>query len=159
MLSQGLLMIDNDRERGILSIKLLCDPKILSAEQKTEFEKFISAILRELSEFKAENNISADCAVLQKDRDQNILSLQVRLSKPSLYDAFIRRLAGRQLLPLQNIKQDGKRKVEYPRGMNHFSGQLIQSFQPTNPTSYVESKKESRVKNPFILRPRTPLSI
>ena len=48
MLSKGLLLIDNNRELGILTITLQCSPRFLSAEQSRELKKYIDAILQEL---------------------------------------------------------------------------------------------------------------
>jgi hypothetical protein len=61
LLSKRLLSIDNDRDKGTLEIKLLCEPGLLSTEQKYELRKYINAILHELNEFKKENNIASDC--------------------------------------------------------------------------------------------------
>jgi hypothetical protein len=121
LLSKRLLLIDNDRELGTLTIKLLCNPKDLSPEQRNELKKFVDTILRELEEFKKENGISNSCKLLEQDKEGNILSLRIALPTPTLYDAFIQRLASKNLLPLQNIEQKPKERVAYQEGINHFN--------------------------------------
>jgi len=121
LLSNKILVIDNDRDKGILAIKLQCHPDSLSVEQKNELKKFVNAILNELNEFKKENGISADCKTIEKDKDGNILSLLITLPTPILYDAFVQRLASKNLLPIQNIEQQAKEKVVYQEDINHFN--------------------------------------
>lgn len=100
-----LLVITNDKDSGILTIKLQYDPASLSSTQKAELKKLIDSILKELNEFKKENNIKDNCATLKKDREGNVIFLQIALPKPTLYDAFIRRLESKKLLPSQGTKQ------------------------------------------------------
>lgn len=121
LLSKRLLLIDNDRELGTLTIKLLCNPKDLSPEQRNELKKFVDTILKELEEFKKENGIANSCKLLEQDKEGNILSLRIALPTPTLYDAFIQRLASKNLLPLQNIEQKAKERVAYQEGINHFN--------------------------------------
>ena len=121
LLSKRLLLIDNDRELGTLTIKLLCNFKDLSPEQREQFKLFINTIINELEDFKKENGISSNCKLVEQDKDGNIISLRIALPTPTHYDAFIKRLANKNLLPKQNIEQKAKEKVKYPEHSNHFN--------------------------------------
>lgn len=152
LLSKKLLVLNNDREKGSLTIKLLCDLMLLSREQKSELNKFIVAILKELEEFKKENNISASCHIMKQDKEGNITSLQVTLPKPDLYDTFIQRLVSKHLLPLQNIKQQENQKITYPEDVDCFNPTPF----PTKPTP--SGKKNSdEEKEETHIRPKSPI--
>lgn len=157
LLSKKLLMIDNDRDKGVLTIKLQCDPNLLSQEQKDELKRYVNAILKELNELKKEKGISADCYTLQKDKDENILSLRISLPNPTLYDEFIQRLANRNLLPQQNIAQHKNEKVTYPEDGNHFKPTPFSN----KPTPDNKKSKEELIQNQGEkksgIKPKSPL--
>jgi len=165
LLSKKLLLIENNRDSGILTIKLQCNQDVLSEEQRKELGKFVDTILKELDSFKKEKKISADCAILEKDHAGNFLSLRIHLPKPTLYDEFIQRLARKNLLPTQVLAQQGKEQIVYQEGMNHFK-QTPFSTKLTHPTNkkiksideekYAAGKKSIEEKSSSI-RPRSPL--
>lgn len=162
LLSRRLLFIDNDRERGILSFKLLCDPDILSSDYKNELKKFVNALLNELDQFKKDHRLSADCYTITKDRNGNILSLRIALPTYALYEAFIQRLASRHLLPVQNIQQHINGKVVYPEGQNHFNPTPLSTRPaPANKKSSgdeeADKSDKSQKRKSSIVRPKSPL--
>lgn len=111
LIAKGLLLVDNDRESLTLTIKLLCEPDVLTEEQRDELQKFIEAILTEFNAFKEENNLSSDCLeIIQDDRKGNIISLRITMPTLALYDAFIQRLAN-NLVPVPGLKAQEKDEV------------------------------------------------
>ncbi len=98
LIARGLLVVENDRDSMTLTIDLQCELNALSAEERQALKKFMSAILKELDAFKAENNISGDCVEIIQDEEENILNLSIYLPTLALYDAFIQRLSN-NLLP------------------------------------------------------------
>ena len=104
LLFTKLLIIENDSEKGVLTIKLQCFPKELSEEQRNKLKKFIAAIMHELTEFEKENGISEPCNKVSNDQDGNLLSLRICVPKPSLFDAFIQRLNSKHLLPIYKME-------------------------------------------------------
>lgn len=160
LLSSKLLVIDNDREKGILTIQLQCDSNNLSPEQRNELKKFLRAILNELHDFKKENNLSAQCYTIEQENNGK-LSLRIMLPIPTLYDAFIERLAKQYLLPIQNIEQQPGEKVLYPEGVNHFnpnpfSTKLTRS-QNRNIKSIQHEEEVSQTNKQSSIRPKSPL--
>lgn len=121
MLSNKSLTIDNDRDKGILAIKLLIEPTLLPEEQRNAVNKFVGLILQALHKFLKENGIDKDFATVVKDKDGNIKSCRIAIPDRKLHEKFIDKLAEQHLLPLQNIHQHAHEKVEYPRGQNHFN--------------------------------------
>jgi hypothetical protein len=164
LLSKRLLLIDNDKELGTLTIKLLCNPKDLSPEQRNELKKFVDTILKELEEFKKENGISNSCKLLEQDNEGNILTLRIALPTPKLYDAFIQRLASKNLLPLQNLEQKAKERVTYQEDINHFNPTPF-STKPIPPANrktddddaYKTDKQNLSQKEKSSIRPKSPL--
>lgn len=114
------LLIENDSEAGVITIKLRCDPSSLSDKQKSELKKFINAILDELDAFKKENGITTNCKTIDQDKEGNILSLRIALPTPQLYDNFIKRLAD-NLLPPQKLEQQEKTGANHQAGKNDFN--------------------------------------
>ena len=149
LLSARLLLIDNNSELGTLTIKLLCNAKDLSLEQRNEFNNFVNEILKELEEFKIENDLSQNCKLIEQDKEGNILSLRIALPTLQLYDDFIKRLASKKLLPVQNIQQNEERVV-YPEKLNHFNVVPF-SMQPTPATKRGVDEENSAI------RPKSPL--
>ncbi|HSW87637.1 MAG TPA: hypothetical protein VLG12_00570 [Candidatus Saccharimonadales bacterium] len=127
--------IENNRDSGIISIKLHCSPNSLSEEQRNELRKFVNTILKELDEFKKEKGISANCVTIDKDKG-NFLSLRITLPTPTptIYDAFIQRLNSKYLLPTQNIEQNKKQE-----GKNYFHSTPL-SMKPTPNSSKKNGK-------------------
>lgn len=113
LIKNKLLVVDSNRDIGILTIKLQCEPKLLSEEQRNELENFINAIKDELKEFKKENNISAKCYEIVKDKDDKKVSLRIMLPTQELYDAFIQRLA-ENLLPTQKLGEQAENEMDNP---------------------------------------------
>ena len=107
MIAKGLLLVDNDRESLTLTIKLLCEPDILTEEQGEELKKFMEAILTEFNAFKEENDLSSDCVEIVQDGKGNIVSLRITMPTLALYDAFIQRLAN-NLVPIPGLKAQEK---------------------------------------------------
>lgn len=157
LLSKNILSIDNDREKGILTIKLLCDVSVLSSEHKAELKKFVNNILNELNEFKKENGLSADCYTLKKDKDGNILSLQITLPTPTLYDAFIQRLASKHILPLQNVAHNKNEKIVYPEGVNLFESTPLSTKPTPGNKKLIDKEIEENSKIKSSIRPKSPL--
>lgn len=143
MLAKRLLIIKNDHELGILTIK--CNPNLITPEQKISLEKYVIVILNELSDFKEQNNIKIDCAIVEKDVKGNFSSLQVTLPTPTVYDKFIQQLADKNLLPLQVIQQQ---KVNYQMGMDHFKQQSSEINSEKN-QSQQKTEKEYKSPTPF----------
>ena len=154
LLSKGLLKIDNDRELGILTIQ--CNPNLLTPVQNKEVTKFVNAILKELVEFKKEKGISANCAKIDRDDKGNIRSLRITLPTPTIYDDFIKRLASKKLLPIQNIKQQEKGKLVYPEGMNHFNRTPLSTKQApiTKKTEELQNIRPRYTSHKPLLKPK-----
>lgn len=136
LLVDGLLVINNHSDKGILTFELRCSPNALSQVQRDELKKYFNAIQNELEQFKEENGISDECKKINTDAAGNILSLRITLPSPALYDAFIQRLAKQHLIPLQNVDPKNNERVEYPKG-NQFS-----------PTPFATTPKPLDNKNP-----------
>jgi hypothetical protein len=113
MLKNEILMIHNDSEKGILTIKLLHSSALLPEEQKLAFEYLIKLVLNELSKFKKDNGISSECKTVEKDSSGNIQSLIIMLPHPGLYDAFITRLLSHELFKPQVDTPVSKSSSEY----------------------------------------------
>lgn len=103
------LTIENNRDLGILLIK--CNPRFLSDMEKTELEKYISAVIKAFDEFKQENRLQENnCfARIERDAEGNFVSLKIAIANPKLYDAFIDKLQANNLLinptMLKNIQR------------------------------------------------------
>jgi len=151
LLSMKSLLIQNNRDSGILTIKLLCVP----VEKRKDVDKFIEAILKQLDEFKKDKGIVADC--IKRDNDG---SLYITLSPPKMYDEFIQLLARKKLLPKQVIEQQENKYAEFQKDMNHFNPTPLstkltyESRKNTNLTDEELSKIE-KLKASSI-RPRSP---
>lgn len=147
-----ILVIENNKESGILTLKLQYDPNLLPPEQKIELDKFFNAILKAFNDFKNENGISSDRRVIEQDKNGNILSIQITLPIPTQYDNFIKQLDSKNLLPLQNIEQQANQRVVYPEGVNLFRST---SPKPT-PQSGRKLTKEEEERKRSSIRPRSP---
>ncbi|GEM_PF-4857395 len=156
LLTDKLLVIESDREAGVFSIQLSCEPKALTQEQSDALNTYASAVLQELAAFKVEHGITKDCAKVMTDDDGNVKSLQIMLSPVSLYDAFIERLASKQLLPMNVFKQHTNEienrndfsVIEYPENMNHFTGTPFQT-EPTLGNSSKADDDENQSENSY----------
>ena len=107
LIAKGLLLVESDRESMTLTINLLCEPNVLTEEQRDELKKFMEAIIKEFNEFKEENHLSDDCMKLIQDEKGNIISLRITMPTLALYDAFIQRLAN-NLVSMSNPKAQAK---------------------------------------------------
>ncbi len=90
------LMIESNPDIGIFSIRLRYNPNHLSVEQRNALNYFMFIILNELREFK--NNVTKNNFSVEKDGNQNLISLRILLPK-DLYNDFIKRLENKSLLP------------------------------------------------------------
>ena len=115
LIAKGLLLVDSDRSSMTLSIKLLCEPNELNNEQREEFKKFMTAIVKECNEFKKTNHLSDDCMKIVQDEKGNVLSLRITMPTLALYDAFIQRLAN-HLVPIPSPKAQIKDEVTKEQG-------------------------------------------
>lgn len=106
LIKKNILIFENKQDSGILSIRLV-NSNLLTSEQRSEYSKYIDAILAELDAFRAEFQIKDSCKSVSQDR-QGIYSLLITLPNPALYDAFIKRLVDKNLLPaniLENLER------------------------------------------------------
>ena len=105
-----LTIVDN---RGLCTLTIKCDPKLLSGEQRNAVKEFVKAIMKELDDFKNKHGMTdKDCFVkTEKDNEGNILSLTINIPNPKLYAEFINHLESKNLLPIQNMAQDKKEIV------------------------------------------------
>jgi len=157
LLSKRILVIDNDSEKGILTIKLQCSPSHLSKEQRDELEKYIDVILKQLDAFKKEKGISTQCATIEEDKNGNIISLRIMLPTPTIYNAFIQMLANENLLPMQNINQRENENVIYPEHKNHFNPTPL-TMEPAKGKHKKEELQDSIYnKEESSIRPGSPL--
>lgn len=156
LLSNRMLLIDNNLDLGTLTIRLLCDPNLLSIEQKHELRKFVNEILLVLEKFKNENRIAAKCNLVEQDKDGNILSVRIALPSPTLYEAFILQLSKQNLLPIKNINQQPNEKIIYGAGDNVFNpSPLSMKPAPANSKKLTEDEELEEQKSSF-LRPKSP---
>jgi hypothetical protein len=107
LIAKGLLLVDSDRKSMTLTIKLLCQPNVLTEEQKDELKKFMEAIIKEFNRFKEKNHLSNDCIQIIKDEEGKIRSLCINLPSLALYDAFTQQLAN-NLVPIPRPKAQEK---------------------------------------------------
>ncbi|HAU4045946.1 TPA: hypothetical protein U2K22_003204 [Legionella pneumophila] len=117
LIAKGLLLVDSDREAKTLTIKLLCDPNVLTEEQREELKKFMEAITKEYNEFKEENSLSDDCIKITHDENGNMSSLRITMPTLALYDVFIQRLAN-NLAPIPSHKAQERKDVTKDQGLD-----------------------------------------
>jgi len=155
LVADELLVIDNDRESMTLSIKLKCEPNLLSEEQRHELKKFMAAILKEFNEFKKINHLSDNCVSITQDKEGNIISLRISLPTLALYDAFIQRLAN-NLLPTQNPELQAKNEIKSDQGFvrNPFSMEPKPSNKDLTPQKAEDEKQERFHPSPFSIKPK-----
>lgn len=147
LLEMKLLVVTNDSEIGMLTIKLQCDPSRLSLEQQREFKKFVNAVvLQELEQFKKANGIKMDCCKIEKNKDSQIKAITISLPTAALYDAFIQRLANKNLLPLDVLQpQNATQNRHTP-----FSTQLSPATQKQLAEEELHAnKRPSSIKSPL----------
>ncbi|GEM_PF-4034596 len=155
LLFKRILLIENS-DSGMLTVRLLLSPSTLSDDQRKELKKFIKSILAELDAFKKENGILADCVEKDKSNEYNLfISFP---TKPKMYDKFIQLLAEKQLLPMQIIKQQENKQPVYQKDMNLFN---LTPF--STKLTYASGKKANLIDEDLIkkekalsIRPRTP---
>ena len=167
LIAKGLLLVDSDRESMTLNIKLLCEPNVLTEEQRDELKKFMEAIIKEFNEFKEENHLSDDCMKLIQDEKGNILSLRITMPTLALYDAFIQRLAN-NLVPIPNPKAQEKDEVTKdqslapnplsmePKPSNKDKLSKREEFEPNKniePKKAEEEEQEIFNPSPFNMKP------
>ncbi len=157
LIAKGLLLVENDRASMTLTIKLLCEPNVLTEEQRKEFKKFMEAIIKEFYEFKDENNLSNDCMSIIQDAEGNILSLRINMPTLALYDAFIQRLAN-NLVPVPNPKAQEREEVIKDQRVapNPFSMQPKPSssaHEEVEGNEINENKEQEFNPSPFKMKP------
>lgn len=141
LIAKGLLLVDSDRESKTITIKLLCEPKVLTKEQRDELKKFIEAITKEFNAFKEENNLSENCIKISQDEKGNILSLHITMPTLALYDAFIQRLAN-NLVPISSLKAQERDEVTKERSLT--PNPLSMEPKPSNKSSKQEEIEHSK---------------
>lgn len=106
LLTKKLLTIEDNK--GLCTLTIKCDPKLLSEEQRNAVKEFVKEIKKELEDFKHKNGMpDKDCFVKEeRDKDGNVLSLTINIPNPKLYAEFINHLESKNLLPIQNVAQD-----------------------------------------------------
>ena len=107
VIAKGLLLVDSDRESMTLTIQLLCEPNVLTGEQRKKLNKFMEAIIKEFNAFKEEKHLPDGCMKMIQDEKGNLLSLRITMPSFALYDAFIQRLAN-NLVPIPGPKAQEK---------------------------------------------------
>ncbi|KTD77910.1 hypothetical protein Lwor_1792 [Legionella worsleiensis] len=141
LIAKGLLLVDSDRESKTITIKLLCEPKALTEEQREELKKFIGAITKEFNEFKEENNLSKDCIKITQDGKGNIISLRITMPTLALYDAFIQRLAN-NLVQIPSLKAQERDEVTKERSLSPHP--LSMEPKPSNKSSKQEEIEHNK---------------
>lgn len=157
LIAKGLLLVENDRESMTLTIKLLCEPNVLTEEQRKELKKCMEAIIKEFNEFKDENNLSNDCVNITQDAEGNILSLRITMPTLALYDAFIQRLAN-NLVPVPSPKAQEREEVtnDQRSDPNPFSMKPTPSpstHDKVEGSEINETKKQEFNPSPFKMKP------
>lgn len=147
LLSKNLLILDDDKELGILTIKLQCDFHLLSENQKNNLNIFFNVVLKELNVFKSKNSISANCITIDKDEKGNTLALRISLPTPTLYQAFIQQLTNKNLLLTQNKEQ--------PKNKNRINSTFFSSKSAPVPME-PNAQEDTTRKLPH---PRSPIAI
>ncbi|VVC75506.1 hypothetical protein AQUSIP_07960 [Aquicella siphonis] len=155
LLSRQLLSIDHDADKGILRIQSLSH--LLSESQKNGLRQYINTILKELQKFRHENGIQSECHEIRNDRDGHFISLTIALPSPALHQAFIQKLAEKNLLPKQNIHQEPGKKIRYPAGMDLFRPEGPLNTRPSpgqaKRTEPEEENEQQQKWTPFKTRP------
>lgn len=105
LIAREQLLVERDRESMTLTVKLVCEPNLLTEEQRKELKKFMEAIIKDFKKFKEENHLSNDYIHITQDEEGNILSLRISMPTLTLYDAFIQRLAN-NLVPTAHEKDE-----------------------------------------------------
>lgn len=75
-------------------------------------------MINEIDNFKKDQGITTECKTIDYDKDGNISFLRISLPTAALYDAFIKRLADKNLLPKQILEQHAKNKFSHQEGVN-----------------------------------------
>jgi len=118
----GLLSIESDRLRGNLTIKV--KPGLSKVEEEISRE-FLKTIKAEFDEFKnqlAEQGVSTNnFTATLKDNE-----LSVHIPNPKYYDAFIKHLEKKYLLPVPNPEREEKKEA-----FNSAREDKKQAFNPT----------------------------
>jgi hypothetical protein len=158
LLDRNLLFIMDDKERGTLSFEFLYNPNF-QLQDRLIFKTIIEAVLRELQIFKLENNLAAtNNYTLESDRDGNITALRVNFPRPQQYDAFIKRLLGRHLLPGQpSLEQQDRRVPLSEFDINNMRNALTPLSMQLAPGSAARNKaeEEEEVRLGSANRPRS----
>ncbi len=85
------------------------------------------------------------------------MSLRISLPTPTLYDAFIQRLASKNLLPVQNIEQQKNEKVVYPEGTNHFNPTPLSNKPTPENKKTIEEEIQKTGQKKSSIHPKSPL--
>ncbi|KTC65113.1 Uncharacterised protein (plasmid) [Legionella adelaidensis] len=154
LIAKGLLLVDCDRESKTITIKLLCELKVLTKEQKEELKKFLEAVIKEFHTFQKENNLANDCIKTIQDREGNTHSLRITLPTLILFDAFIQRLAT-NLVPIPSLKAQSRDEVTKDRSHspNPFSMEPQLAPQPAEQTANKKDEQSIFNPSPFNIKP------
>lgn len=111
LLSKKLLTIDDNK--GLCTLTIKCDPKLLSDLQRKAVKDFVNEIKKELEDFKDKNKLSdKDCLVkTETDKQGNIISLSINIPNSKLYNKFIDQLMAKDLLPTQSMSSQDTQKI------------------------------------------------
>ncbi|KTD06035.1 hypothetical protein Lgra_2812 [Legionella gratiana] len=150
LIAKGQLLIDNDRESMTLTIKLLCEPNLLTGEQREELKKFMEVIFKESNDFKEENHLTDDCIQIIQDEEGNIRSLRITMPTLALYDLFIQRLANNLVPAVQEKNEVSKDQRFSP---NPFSIEPKPSPSTTGKNFEKEEEQEIFNPSPFKMTP------
>lgn len=127
----GLLLIESDRLRGNLTFKV--KPGLSKVEEEIS-RQFLKTIKTEFEEFKnqlAEKGVSTTnfSATLKGNE------LSVHIPNPKYYDAFIKHLENKNLLPVPNPEREEKKEL-----LSSTRDDKKQTFNPTPLSTRLEKK-------------------
>ncbi|MBX3708741.1 MAG: hypothetical protein KIT56_05760 [Gammaproteobacteria bacterium] len=127
----GLLLIESDRLRGNLTFKVR--PRLSKVEEEIS-RQFLQTIKTEFEEFKnqlAEKGVSTtNFSATLKDNE-----LSVKIPNPKYYDAFIKHLENKNLLPVPNPEREAKKAM-----LSSARDNKKQAFNPTPLSTRLEKK-------------------
>lgn len=120
-----------DMERGLIKFY----GKNLLEEHSIQLDKFFSTIENELDVFKKEllatGSTPAIIDQIKLERESN--SLTLKFPRPTFYDAFVKRLVEKNLLPVESIPQHGK-TIDLAESI--FTSEELASRKTTAPTPF-----------------------
>ncbi len=127
----GLITIESDRLRGNLTLRV--KPGLSKADEEISHE-FLNAVKTEFDEFK---NKLFEQGVSTKDFTATLKGneLSVHIPNPKYYDAFIKHLENKNLLPVPNPEREEKKET-----LSSAKEDKKQAFNPTPLSTRLEKK-------------------